>query len=176
MAKRAPLEVEEVRSDMTPMIDVVFLMIIFFVCIDFRVLESKLAAFLPRDAGASREQAPPEEQLVVRVDVTAPGEVQLGRGSGVHGRPPRFTLTSHRTAWQIGPKRFDEANAAMSELQRLAADPSLLVPDRATGGRKRMRCVIESGPATRYDDIAKAADACHAAGFGDIAFSSVPGR
>ena len=30
---------EEAKSDMTPMIDVVFLMIIFFVCIDFKVLE-----------------------------------------------------------------------------------------------------------------------------------------
>ncbi len=29
---------EEVKPDMTPMIDVVFLIIIFFICIDFKVL------------------------------------------------------------------------------------------------------------------------------------------
>ena len=40
---------EEVKPDMTPMIDVVFLMIIFFICIDFKVLESKLPAYLPKD-------------------------------------------------------------------------------------------------------------------------------
>ncbi len=33
---------EEAEMDMTPMIDVVFLLIIFFLCIDFRILEAKL--------------------------------------------------------------------------------------------------------------------------------------
>ena len=31
--RRTALEIEEARSDTTPMIDVVFLMIVFFVCI-----------------------------------------------------------------------------------------------------------------------------------------------
>ena len=35
---------KEAEMDMTPMIDVVFLLIIFFLCIDFRVLEAKLPA------------------------------------------------------------------------------------------------------------------------------------
>ena len=38
---------EEQKGDMTPMIDVVFLLIVFFLCIEFKVLESRLDAFLP---------------------------------------------------------------------------------------------------------------------------------
>ena len=40
---------EEAEGDMTPMIDAVFLLIIFFLCIDFKTLEAKLPAYLPKD-------------------------------------------------------------------------------------------------------------------------------
>ena len=49
--------------DMTPMIDVVFLLIIFFLCIDFKILEAKLPAYLPKDKGSQ-----PEEELLVNKD------------------------------------------------------------------------------------------------------------
>ena len=66
-------ELTHAEVDMTPMIDVVFLMIIFFLCIDFRVLEAKLPAFLPRDRGGSLT-ADPIEQLSVRVHRVAEGQ------------------------------------------------------------------------------------------------------
>lgn len=37
--------------------------------------------------------------------------------------------------------------------------------DPVTGARRRMGCVIEGHPGSRYDDVAHAADACRAAGF-----------
>ncbi|MDF1837417.1 MAG: biopolymer transporter ExbD, partial [Planctomycetota bacterium] len=38
--------------DMTPMIDVTFLLLIFFMCtLKFKVLEGKLTAYLPKDVG-----------------------------------------------------------------------------------------------------------------------------
>ena len=52
---------QNVEMDMTPMIDVVFLMIIFFICIDFKVLESKLPAYMPKDKGSSPTVAPPQQ-------------------------------------------------------------------------------------------------------------------
>ena len=180
--RTAATEVEEARADTTPMIDVVFLMIVFFVCIDFRVLEAKLPAFLPKDQGSSDAYVVPQEQLIVRVTVTEPGRQTFATGTAADtldpdtGRPPRFTLRGHRVAWQVGPNHFTDLDAAQRELQRLAADSSLLVPEPATGGKKRMRCVVEGAPDTRYDDIAKAADACHAAGFDDLCFGMAPAK
>ena len=66
--------VEEVsrehEQDMTPMIDVVFLLIIFFLCIDFRVLEAKLPAYLPRH-GSGAEATAPVQRLHVGILCTA---------------------------------------------------------------------------------------------------------
>lgn len=180
MTTRSRIDVEEARADTTPMIDVVFLMIVFFVCIDFRVLEAKLPAFLPKDHGVGSHRVEPQEQLVVRVHTVARGERHHTDGdagsTNASGRPARFQLRGHRVAWQIGPRTFDELHLVQQELQRLAADPGSLVPDPATGGRKRVRCVVEGDGDTCYADIATAADACHAAGFGEIEFGFVPTR
>ena len=50
MARRA--EQGNARVDLTPMIDVTFLLLIFFLCtLSFRVLEGKLESHLPKDTG-----------------------------------------------------------------------------------------------------------------------------
>lgn len=176
MAARPPFDVEEARSDMTPMIDVVFLMIVFFVCIDFRVLEAKLPAFLPRDRGSGPTLVEPEEQLAVRVHVTAPGTATpspAANREGIDpatGRPARYRLHGHRVAWEIGPRRFDDLAAAAHELARIASDPRNQVLDPRTGERRPIACVVEGLRGSRYDDVAKAADACRAAGFTAIHF------
>jgi len=56
MARRAKRAFEEARQDleMTPMIDVIFQLIIFFMCsIHFKSLEGKLYSYLPKDKGMS---------------------------------------------------------------------------------------------------------------------------
>lgn len=161
---------------MTPMIDVVFLMIVFFVCIDFRVLEAKLPAFLPHDRGSGPSIVKPEEQLALRIHVTAPGTRTSAPGVNpdgldpTTGRPARFRLHDHRVAWEIGPRRFDDLEAARLELARIAKDPSLHVVDPTTGDRQPIALVVEGMRGSRYDDIARAADACRAAGFTRIHF------
>ncbi len=48
--------------EMTPMIDVTFQLLIFFMCtIKFKVLEGKLAAYLPKDVGVNTSPAEPIE-------------------------------------------------------------------------------------------------------------------
>jgi biopolymer transport protein ExbD len=50
----------EVASDMTPMIDCVFLLLIFFMCATkFRMPEGALTSWLPRDRGTSSATKPP---------------------------------------------------------------------------------------------------------------------
>ena len=52
---------------LTPMIDVVFLLIIFFVSIQFREIAGQLEARLPRSPGVVRRLAPQEETVDHRV-------------------------------------------------------------------------------------------------------------
>jgi len=165
---------DECKSDMTPMIDVVFLLIVFFLCIDFKVLESKLEAWLPTDRGASPEIVQPEEQLVVRVHVREPGTTVYPDGEAsidpASNRPKRFRLVGHTVRFEVGAHSCKTIADAKRELTRIANDANSMIPDRGTGGRKLMACVVEGYPGTRYDDVARAADICHAAGFQDIHF------
>jgi len=167
---------EEVKPDMTPMIDVVFLMIIFFICIDFKVLESKLPAYLPKDKGSQSDVVEPQEQLSVGIYVEAQGTpeyppgIQKGDINKNNLRPYRFKLNGHRAKWEVGPKPLYEIKEVEKELKRIAIDPASQVPDKETGGKKLMACVIEAHPGTYYEDVAKTADACHNAGFQEINF------
>ena len=170
---------EEVKPDMTPMIDVVFLMIIFFICIDFKVLESKLPAYLPKDKGSQSTVVEPQEQLSVRIYVDnagTPDYSKAGPGAGPGalnpntGRAYRFALKDHRIKWEVGPKPLYKLEDVKNELARIAKDPNSQVKDPKTGGKKLMACVVEAYPGTYYDDVAKTADACHEAGFEEINF------
>ncbi len=167
---------EEVKPDMTPMIDVVFLMIIFFICIDFKVLESKLPAYLPKDKGSQATVVEPQEQLSVRVFVATEGTRTWPDGVAPGGinegtkRPYRFKLEGHVVKWEVGPKPLYKLEDVKNELRRIALDPASQVPDKEKGGKKLMGCVIEAQPGAYYDDVAKTADACHEAGFEEINF------
>lgn len=158
---------DEAKGDMTPMIDVVFLLIVFFICIDFKVLESKLDAFLPTDKGSHPKEVVPEEQLVVRVHVE-----HAGTKVKDPTRPTRFRLQGHKVRLEVGPNACSSFAAGEQELTRVANDPASMIPDEGTGGRKLMACVVEGYPGTCYDDVARAADLCRAAGFEDIHFGS----
>ena len=169
--------------DMTPMIDVVFLMIIFFVCIDFRVLEAKLPAYLPRDRGALQLRREPVQQLVVRIvcdiygrelprDPLAQPRVEAGNQRLV---APPFRLEGHTVHYEVGPTRVDGVEALEEMLRRMAADQTRWVPDPARPGqRKPMPVVIEPGQGSVVDDVAKVIDAAHHAGVREITFAAGP--
>ena len=167
---------EEVKPDMTPMIDVVFLMIIFFICIDFKVLESKLDAFLPTDKGSQNTVVEPEEQLAIKIHVESAGTKKWPDGARDGAinpntdRPYRFQLEGHRVKWEVGPKPLYSLADVRNELKRIALDPASMIPDKKTGGRKLMSCVIEAYPGTYYEDVAKTNDAANDAGFKEVNF------
>ncbi|MCC7171432.1 MAG: biopolymer transporter ExbD [Planctomycetes bacterium] len=57
----------ETKMDMTPMIDVTFQLIIFFMCnIKFKMLEGKLQTYLPKDVGVNTT---PQDKVLEKVDV-----------------------------------------------------------------------------------------------------------
>jgi len=58
---------EEVKMEMTPMIDVTFLLLIFFLCsIKFKVLEGKLQTYLPKDVGVNTT---PAQKMLEKIDI-----------------------------------------------------------------------------------------------------------
>jgi biopolymer transport protein ExbD len=77
MSRRRKKKFEEIKSDMTPMIDVTFLLLIFFiVTLKFKVLEGRLDAALPKDRGTSTSQAEEIEKLDIMLFVADPGELK----------------------------------------------------------------------------------------------------
>lgn len=80
--------------NLTPMIDVMFLLLIFFVCqLRFRLLDGRLDAYLPRDAGSIRTEESPLEGLRIRLTRGA-GETTVA----VNGRPLEAILSTGSSA------------------------------------------------------------------------------
>lgn len=167
---------EEAKSDMTPMIDAVFLLIIFFLCIDFKVLEAKLPAYLPKDKGSQATQEEPQEQLSLKIicdnwgDEAVRNPNRALKGAASHKEINNMMLNGHTVHWLLGPVRFDSLDELKDELVKIASDPTRMVPDKEEGGKKVMPIVIEPAPKTVYGDVATTVDIVSAAGFKEINF------
>ncbi|MBK8974485.1 MAG: biopolymer transporter ExbD [Planctomycetes bacterium] len=171
MAKFRKEGEKEAKADMTPMIDCVFLLIIFFLCIDFKTLEAKLPAYLPKDRGSQTTEAEPIEQLSVKIVCEEFGQEVARRASiGPLRSRNNVKMVGHRVYWLVGPKKVEEMTELMDALKEIAEDPRRRVPDKDTGGTKVMPVVIEPYPQTTYGDVAGTVDAVRAAGFQEINF------
>ena len=67
---------DEGKLELTPLIDVAFLIIIFFMCLPFKTLDGKLQAFLPTNRGHEITPAPPPEQVFIKIHIVGRDEVQ----------------------------------------------------------------------------------------------------
>ena len=154
----------DAEHDMTPMIDVVFLLIIFFLCIDFRTLEARLPAYLPRDHGVHDNPAEPVEQLAVRIHCDARG-VERPRPGAANG----YRLEGHLVHWEARGRRFTDLPTLREELGRIARAPESRVAD-ASGRARLLPVVLEAGAGVTYGDVAATLDTVQAAGFDEIRF------
>jgi len=167
---------QEAKVDLTPMIDCVFLLIIFFLCIEFKSLEAKLQAYLPKDKGSQNTKVDPQEQLSVRIELVEKGtavprhpfEPAINEKTG---RPNAVALVGHVVKYAIGATPFQELGRMQTELKKIKEDPASMVPDSANPGkRKLLPIVIEPQPGTTYGDVAAVVDAVKSAGFEEINF------
>jgi biopolymer transport protein ExbD len=72
------MALQEAKMDMTPMIDVVFQLLIFFMCsLNFHVMEGMLASHLPKDTGiySAATRRSPEEPIYIKL-VRDPGKME----------------------------------------------------------------------------------------------------
>ncbi len=97
---------EEIKPDMTPMIDVTFLLLIFFiVTLKFKVLEGRLDAALPKDRGTSNAPAEEIEKIDILMFVAEPGILDAVKGKD--GRDTGLKQFRNRLIrLEVGAKKF----------------------------------------------------------------------
>ena len=168
---------EKCEMEMTPMIDVTFLLLIFFVCtIKFKTLEGKLAAYLPKDVGVNASDAEPMEKIDISLKLKAAGRkveakrlekdgTEVAWSSMAQGE---FTLLDHKVEYGINRDSFADTEAGLKEMklkltQLLDADPERAVTIKAMQG------IV-------YKDIIPVLDACIDVGFTDVTFGGSYGQ
>ena len=165
---------EDAEPNMTPMIDVVFLLIIFFLCIDFRILEAKLPTYLPPDRGGSPMEQEPRERLRVKIVLENWGTRVERPFQPANKQRKTYWLDDHRVTYTVGPKAMDSLDELRDELHRIK--PDSWVTDRRTRQRKLVPVVVEPGTGVVYADVASAVDTILAAGFQDVHLGGGLGR
>ncbi|MCA8981052.1 MAG: biopolymer transporter ExbD [Planctomycetes bacterium] len=126
---------EDAKLEMTPMIDVTFLLLIFFLAtLRFKTLEGKLDAYLPNDVGPNpSELIEPKTPLDLVIRVVEPGTRLSLRGEPWTEGGGRYRYGSDRVlSYTLGPARFTSFDALDARLKMLGpqADgtPIKLVP------------------------------------------------
>jgi len=118
---------EEIKPDMTPMIDVTFLLLIFFiVTLKFKVLEGRLDAALPKDRGTNTSEAEEIEKLDILLFVAEPGELEAdpsGKGLKLFvGRRIRIEIGAQK--WYYNPFEIADPENPIPDLTQFLKDPA----------------------------------------------------
>mgnify|MGYP003630315869 CR=1 FL=1 len=165
---------KESRMEMTPMIDVTFLLLIFFMCtLKFKVLEGKLSSFLPKDVGVSNQTSMPVEKVEVIVRVVTPGTKLRADGRG----PFEDASGSARHVWNRGDPSLGEQRVleyavmgfrttSLDEAgQRLAA-----IRELRSAFEDDIPLTLDPREGLVYGDVTPLLDTALEAGFEDITF------
>ena len=150
----------EMKGDMTPMIDVVFQLLIFFMLtIKFKLLEGKLSAYLPKDVGVNQTQAEPKEKVEIKLKVEREGSKLKPDGSGPWDGEGAYKYGPDRVIrFSVGPKsslELKEIVARVKELYKI--DPKGSV-------------TIDPLPGTCYSDVVRVLDEVILIGYTDVSF------
>lgn len=162
MGDAAP--VDEIKPDMTPMIDVVFQLMIFFMCtIKFKTLEGKLTAYLPKDVGVNTTPpTAPLEKVDIVVKVLKEGSKLMPLRDDPYdptaGGPYRFG-PDRVLQFQVGSMVTSSAEDLYARLKQLHTAQ----PDRAATIDPKFKPF-----STTYADLVLALNASVLAGFTDI--------
>lgn len=176
MAKSILSELNEEKCElqMTPMIDVTFLLLIFFMCtLKFKVLEGKLGAYLPKDVGVNTSQAEPVEKVDIRLDVINPGNKM--RWERLPGGDRKAVPYTAEDAAQDPPRRFfyDSSRVVEYRVGPMRTRDLQDVTDRLIQIRKAepdKKATIDPRKGTTNADVTAALDAAMYAGYEDITF------
>lgn len=160
MARQRQVEQEPMKGDMTPMIDVVFQLLIFFMLsIKFKTLEGKLSAYLPKDVGVNQTSAEPKEKVEIKLKVLVEGTKLMPREDAPWIGEGAFRFGPDRVVqYSIGPRTTKD----LTELARRLKEQYLADPEAPA--------TIDPWPGTVYSDVVDVLDVAIAAGYSDISF------
>lgn len=170
LAKRIERPSDDTKMDLTPMIDVTFLILVFFMCtLKFKVLEGKLSAHLPDDVGVGKAWVP-IEKIDIRISVAEPGNAVRrapGRNEPVPytaedaARGLRFSFDETRALrFDVAGQRFDDLASAVDRVARIRR----LEPDAKVS--------IDARDGVIQQDVVSALDALEALGVRDVTFKA----
>lgn len=118
----ARLQPKEVDTDLTPMIDVAFLMIIFFMCLPFRTLAAKLEAFLPEERGIHITDQRPPEIFWIKLHLVGRDERQREWGPPDHRQTVTMpTRVTYRFEDGRQTEDIEEVGRYIAQIKRAAA-------------------------------------------------------
>jgi len=152
---------EEIKGDMTPMIDVVFQLLIFFMLsIKFKILEGKLSAFLPKDVGVNTSPAVPKEKVEIKLLV-------LKEGKKMDPDDPTKPWST-TGPWKFGPDREIKYTVGPKSSTKLKEIVPRLKELYALD--KESPVSIDPYPGTVYEDVVAVVDEVIGIGFLDVSF------
>ena len=156
---------ERCELQMTPMIDVTFLLLIFFMCtLEFKTLEGKLSANLPRNVGPNHAPLIEEVEVVLRVEAEG---LKLFPGGQPYDDPSgrkRFVYDdSRRLEYTLGAQRTTDPQELGPWLKKAHRDRVAMRLDEVWAA-------IDARPGTMYSDVVEVLDAFTEAGFRDVTF------
>jgi biopolymer transport protein ExbD len=157
-----PKEAEVERLNMTPMIDVVFQLLIFFlVTMKFKTTDMKIEAFLPTDRGLQNTQSkPPDVPKLVAVLKRQKGEAVTRVKVG------------NETIGEVSDEKDRAANtqATIARLSKMASDARLRAGDAADD----VKGEVDAAAMVPTGDVIKAVDAFISGGLKDVTFVGTP--
>jgi len=170
MSKLEEIANEKCEMQMTPMIDVTFLLLIFFMCtLKFKTLEGKLAAYLPKDVGVNQMDAEPIEKVEVLVRVRDEGTKMKPVGRTT--RRPYGPNDTGRYEWGDDRKlEYGVGPFKTNDLDDLQKRLTKIYRDRKATGEEKVPATIDARPGTVYEDVVEVLDRAINSGFTDITF------
>ena len=160
MARKRQVPEEPLKGDMTPMIDVVFQLLIFFMLsIEFKELEGKLSAYLPKDVGVNQSEATPIEKLEIRLKVLKEGTKLMPRGDELWKGEGAYRYGNDREVqYAVGPRVVRDLAELRQRLKaQIQAEPKQPV-------------TIDAYPPAVYADVTRVLDEVIEAGYIDVTF------
>jgi biopolymer transport protein ExbD len=170
---RDPFESQDgSRLPIGSLIDVVFLLLVFFLCtMEFRSLEGKLAAFLPKERGGG-PVCGLLETVDVRIEVAEEGRRRPNedpmRPYDAHRDENRFAYEGRRLSYVVGPRRTSELGTLRAWLR-----DQIAVARRPSGEPRP--ALLRPGSGVLHEEVVHVLDVAWEVGFAEIVFGSPVG-
>ncbi|MFG0315631.1 MAG: ExbD/TolR family protein [Planctomycetota bacterium JB042] len=164
----------ETKLEMTPMIDVTFLLLVFFLCsIQFKVLEGALRTYLPKEVGVSPS---PTDAMLAKVDVRI--DRLRTRADLDLADPDAYRRWRDAGGWserQVALSLQGEPISGLAELrERLEALRDRVPPPADPDEDDPLKMNLVATPGCIYEDVVKVVDVALGARFEAITFRGIP--